>query len=82
MSKTIENFLRYAKIDTQSSETTGTTPSTRKQHVLAKLLVEELKAVGASEITYDEEHCYVYASIPATSGCEDAAVLGIGRAHV
>lgn len=76
MSKTIENFLRYAKIDTQSSETTGTTPSTRKQHVLAKLLVEELKAVGASEITYDEEHCYVYASIPATSGCEDAAVLG------
>ena len=51
MSKTIENFLRYAKIDTQSSETTGTTPSTRKQHVLAKLLVEELKAVGASEIT-------------------------------
>lgn len=76
MSKTIENFLRYAKIDTQSSETTGTTPSTGKQHVLAKLLVEELKAVGASEITYDEEHCYVYASIPATSGCEDAVVLG------
>lgn len=76
MSKTIENFMRYAKIDTQSSETTGTTPSTAKQHVLAKLLSEELKTIGATEITYDEEHCYLYATIPATPGCEDAAVLG------
>lgn len=76
MSKTVENFLRYAKIDTQSSETTGTTPSTVKQHALAKLLVEELKSIGATDITYDEEHCYVYASVPATPDCEDAAVLG------
>lgn len=76
MSKTIENFLRYVKIDTQSSETTGTTPSTAKQHILAKLLQEELKTIGATEITYDEEHCYLYATIPATPGCEDVAVLG------
>ena len=76
MSKTIENFLRYVKIDTQSSETTGTTPSTAKQHILAKLLQEELKTIGATEITCDEEHCYLYATIPATPGCEDVAVLG------
>lgn len=76
MSKTIENFLRYVKIDTQSSETTGTTPSTAKQHILAKLLQEELKTIGATEITYDEEHCYLYATIPATPGCKDVAVLG------
>lgn len=76
MSKTIDNFLRYVKIDTQSSETTGTTPSTEKQHDLARLLAEELKAMGAEEIFYDEEHCYVYASVPAAKGCEEAAVLG------
>lgn len=74
--KTIENFLRYVKVDTQSSEESETTPSTMKQHNLAQLLVEELTAMGAEEITYDKEHCYVYATIPATVGCENAPVLG------
>jgi len=76
MTKTIEKFLRYVKMDTQSDETSGTSPSTAKQHELAALLAEELKAMGASDITYDREHCYVYASVPATPGCEEAAVLG------
>lgn len=76
MSKTIENFLRYVKIDTQSCETSGVTPSTEKQHKLAELLTEELKAMGAAEITYDREHCYVYATVPAAPGCEEAPVLG------
>ena len=76
MSKTIEYFLQYAKMDTKSDETTGTTPSTAKQHDLAALLVEQLGTIGATEITYDKEHCYVYASIPATKGYEEAPVLG------
>lgn len=61
----IEKFLRYVKIDTQSDDTTGTSPSTMKQHDLAKLLVSELKEIGASDIIYDENHCYVYATIPS-----------------
>lgn len=76
MTKTIENFLKYAKIDTQSNEESVTTPSTGKQHDLAKLLVGELEELGAQEITYDKEHCYVYATIPASQGCEKAPVLG------
>lgn len=76
MTKTIENFLRYVKVDTQSCEESGTTPSTMKQHDLAGLLVKELEAMGASEIHYDKEHCYVYASIPASEGYEKAPVLG------
>ena len=76
MTKTIENFLRYVKIDTQSSEESTTTPSTMKQHDLAGLLVSELEAMGATEITYDKEHCYVYATVPASAGCENAPVLG------
>lgn len=76
MSGTIERFLRYAAIDTQSSETAGTTPSTEKQRDLAELLVKELEEMGAAEITYDREHCYVYASVPAAPGCEEAPVLG------
>jgi len=76
MSKTIDFFLQYVKIDTKSDETTGTTPSTMKQHDLAALLVEQLGTIGATEITYDKEHCYVYATIPATAGYENAPVLG------
>lgn len=76
LDKTIDNFLRYVKVDTGSSEESQTTPSTMKQHDLAQMLVEELKAMGAEEITYDKEHCYVYATIPASKGCEGSPVLG------
>ena len=76
MSKTMDYFLQYVKIDTQSDEASSTTPSTQKQHDLAGLLVQQLKGMGASEITYDSEHCYVYASVPASAGCETAPVLG------
>ncbi len=75
-SRTIENFLRYVKVDTCSDEDSLTTPSTRKQHDLALLLTKELEAMGASEIYYDKEHCYVYASVPAAQGHEKAPVLG------
>ena len=54
----IDRFLRYARIDTQSQEETEAQPSTAKQRDLAKLLYEELLALGA-ETYYDEEHCYV-----------------------
>lgn len=76
MSSVIDLFLEYVKLDTQSADESSTTPSTLKQHELAKLLVRQLSDMGASEITYDEAHCYVYASIPAAEGCEDAPVLG------
>lgn len=71
-SKVIENFLRYVKIDTQSSEeTSDKVPSTEKQRDLAKLLVQELRSMGADDVRYDEEHGYVYAAIP--SNIEGAA---------
>lgn len=76
MEKVIENFLEYVKIDTQSSDESGSTPSTGKQHDLAGILVNQLEKIGASEIVYDKEHCYVYASVPAAPGCEKAPVLG------
>lgn len=76
MSKVIEKFLNYVRIDTQSDENSAGCPSTEKQHNLAGLLVQELTEMGAEEITYDREHCYVYASLPASKGCEDRPVLG------
>ncbi len=72
----IDKFLRYVKIDTQSDDTTGTSPSTMKQHDLAKLLKQELEDMGVSNVFYDTEHCYVYGEIPATQGHEAAPALG------
>lgn len=72
----LDRFLKYVQIDTCSDEESGLSPSTAKQHDLAKILVEELEQMGAVEITYDREHCYVYATIPATEGYEDKPVIG------
>lgn len=76
MTEVIERFLRYVKIDTQSDEDSQTHPSTAKQHVLAKLLYDELNEMGASDVFYDEENCYVYAKIPANDGGAQSKTLG------
>lgn len=62
----VERFLKYVSFDTQSSETSGVTPSTEKQFALAKYLVEELTALGMTEVEMDE-HAYVYATLPANT---------------
>lgn len=72
----LERFLKYVQIDTCSDEESGTSPSTAKQHDLAKALVEELQSMGASDVVYDKEHCYVYATVPASEGYEEAPVVG------
>ena len=74
--KAIMRFLKYITIDTQSSETSGLSPSTEKQKVLGRLLRDELAELGAEDIYYDEEHNYLYAMIPATDGGRNEKVLG------
>ena len=59
-----ERFLRYVKIDTESSEESGTHPSTMTQFELARCLVNELKDMGIEDVYLDEQKCYVYGSLP------------------
>ncbi|MBR4435399.1 MAG: peptidase T [Clostridia bacterium] len=73
--KTHERFLNYVRIHTASSEDQSTVPTTARQFDLAKLLVEELHALGIDNARVDDK-CYVYASIPATAGCENAPAVG------
>ena len=70
-----ERFLRYVKINTESKDEQETVPSTEVQWNLAKFLVEELKEMGAEDVVL-AEHCYVYATIPATTE-EPYPVLGL-----
>ena len=58
----IDRFLKYVKIDTQSDDKTGTTPSTEKQKNLSRVLVEELKELGLSD-AYMDEYGIVYAHL-------------------
>ena len=62
MDKNIERFIRYAKIDTQADENTGTTPSTEKQKNLSRHLVKELKELGLED-AYMDEYGIVYAHL-------------------
>ncbi len=58
----IDKFIKYAKIDTQSNDKTGTTPSTEKQKNLSRVLVDELKKLGLSD-AYMDEYGIVYAHL-------------------
>ena len=60
----IDRFISYVKIDTQSDETSKTTPSTEKQWDLANKLREELQEMGMQDVTIDE-HAYVMATLPS-----------------
>ena len=70
-----ERLLNYVKVFTTSDSGSESHPTTARQFDLAGQLVEELKALGLADAHVDE-HCYVYATLPATPGCESARPLG------
>ncbi len=70
-----DRFLRYARIGTQSAEGYTVTPSTPEQRILAGMLYEELQEMGASEVYYDKEYCYVYATLPSNLPAPDPALM-------
>ncbi len=73
----LERFLRYVRIDTQSSEESSTYPSTEKQLDLSRLLVDELRQIGLADVELTDAG-YVFATLP---GSEGAPVIGL-IAHV
>ena len=73
--KAYERLLNYVVVHTTSDEESTTVPTTARQFDLANLLVDELKAIGVADAAVDEL-CYVYGTLPATKGYENAARLG------
>lgn len=74
MQHILDRFLKYVKIDTKSDPESNTTPSTEKQWDLANLLVEELKAIGMSDVTIDE-NAYIMATLPSNTD-KDVPTIG------
>jgi len=59
-----ERFINYVQVSSTSDESSPTCPSTPGQLDMARILCDELKAMGIADARMDE-HGYVYATIPA-----------------
>jgi len=71
----VERFLRYVTYDTQSSESSDTSPSTVKQKILGQVLADELKTMGLADAAIDEWG-YIFATLPANVSHE-VPVIGL-----
>jgi len=80
MATVLDRFLRYVRYDTQSDERSTTYPSTARQLVLLRDLVDELRALGLADAAIDDRG-YVMATVPATTRKPDVPTIGF-IAHV
>ena len=71
----IDRFLQYVKFDTQSDELTNMTPSTPGQMIFARHLETELRELGLTEITLDENG-YLMATLPANITDREVPTVG------
>lgn len=59
-----KRFISYVTIDTESDPNSQTTPSSKKQWDLANKLFEELKSIGMSDVSIDD-NAYLMATLPS-----------------
>lgn len=75
-----ERFIRYVKIATPASYDSATVPSTMEQLEFLKMLANELKIIGLSEIEISN-NAVLFAEITASKGREGELPIGL-IAHV
>jgi tripeptide aminopeptidase len=76
----LDRFIRYCKVNTRSSDESSTFPSTVEQWDLLKMLKSELDELGLEKVSLDDKG-YLFASLKATKGFENAPAIGF-LAHV
>ena len=75
MSDVLERFMRYVQVDSQSDpDNMDVTPSTPRQHEMARYLGDELREIGCVDVAVDE-HAYVTGTLPASAGAEKCPAL-------
>jgi tripeptide aminopeptidase len=62
--KVIDRFIRYIRVETTSDPKSGLHPSTPSQLDFSRKLAEELKQIGLSNVTVDD-NAYVMATLPS-----------------
>jgi tripeptide aminopeptidase len=73
---TLERFLRYVRIDTQSHRDRSGSPSTPGQLELGRVLVSELRDAGLEDAQLDENG-YVVATLPGGDGGASGDAIGL-----
>lgn len=68
-------FINYVKIFSTSDPESETTPSTERQWDIAKYIFEELKTLGLSDVSLDENG-YIYGYVPSNLENDDEPVVG------
>lgn len=76
MDKSLERFIRYVKVDTQSDDTSFSIPSQAKELNLTRMLQSELKDMGID--SYINEFGILYGKLPGVKGLDP---IGL-NAHV
>ena len=72
----VDRFLKYVSFCTTSDENTGMTPSTPGQMEFARYLADELKAIGMTDVSLDENG-YIMATLEANGqGTKELPVIG------
>jgi tripeptide aminopeptidase len=75
----LERFGRYVRIHTTSDRHSTSVPSTAGQFDLARTLEQELRELGAAELSFNEQ-CYLIARFPGRDGAAgEEGAAGIGR---
>ncbi|MGN5152446.1 peptidase T [Aeromonas enteropelogenes] len=74
MDTLLERFLRYVTFHTRSDETNPACPSSEGQLVFARVLKEEMEALGLTRVTLDE-HGYLTACLPGNQ--PEAPAIGL-----
>jgi len=75
----LDRFVRYTAVGTQSDRDkadSGFFPSSDNQKEFARSLAEELRAIGLSDVTLDENF-YVLARVPPSTGLENKPSFGL-----
>lgn len=72
----VDRFLKYVSFCTTSDENTGMAPSTPGQMEFARYLAEELKSIGMTDVSLDENG-YIMATLEANGqGAKELPVVG------
>ena len=75
MTDVVERFMRYVQVDSASDPNNlEHTPSTERQHDMASVLADELRALGCEDVCADE-HAYVTGRLAASAGAEGLPAL-------
>ena len=74
MSVVIDLFRKYIHIPSASDEASTASPTTPEQVVLAKILADDMRKIGLSHVTSNEDG-YAFGTVPANCECQPSIGL-------